>query len=71
MKTSWYFHTTLHLKLFPNTLCRTLCMRKIIHINEICSDNLISNKLITSSVRLYVVRNVLVLPSIMLLVLTQ
>lgn len=69
MKTSWYFHTTLHLKLFPNTLCRTLCMHKI--INEICSDNLISNKLITSSVRLYVVRNVLVLPSIMLHVLTQ
>lgn len=69
MKTSWYFHTTLHLKLFPNTLCTTLCMRKI--INEICSDNLISNKLITSSVRLYVVRNVLVLPSIMLHVLTQ
>lgn len=65
MKTSWYFHTTLHLKLFPNTLCRTLC------INEICSNNLISNKLITSSVRLYVVRNVLVLPSIMLHVLTQ
>lgn len=67
MKTSWYFHTTLHLKLFPNTLCKTLCMCKIIHIN----DNLISNKLIPSSVRLYVVRNVLVLPSIMLHMLTQ